>query len=256
VPSCKPATHARAFALLRGALLSIIVTATGSSGAASCQAISGAQVPQVVELYTSEGCSSCPPADRWLTTLKDRTDVLAAAFHVDYWDGLGWADRFASPRHTQRQRDTMALSGARFAYTPQVLVNGRDWRRWPDLPQRPSPATVQVRLVREQPDGPVTTAVIEPLATTRTTPPRLALWWALVEDAHVTPVRRGENAGATLHHDRVVRAYGTVPAWQGAQRVSIPAVPDADTAHPRHLLAVVTDAASGAPVQAVQLACP
>src|SRR3954463_10318658 len=91
-----------------------------------CQAASSARVPVVVELYTSEGCDSCPPADRWLSTLKDQPDVFAAAFHVDYWDRLGWKDRFASGRYTERQAQLQAADGARSSYTPQVRVNGAD----------------------------------------------------------------------------------------------------------------------------------
>ena len=98
---------------------------------AACRAESGTRAPLVVELYTSEGCSSCPPADRWLSTLKGRPDVLALAFHVNYWDHLGWPDRFASPEMTARQRDSARLAGIRSVSTPQVVVQGRDWTAWP-----------------------------------------------------------------------------------------------------------------------------
>ena len=74
----------------------------------------------MVELYTSEGCSSCPPADRWLSALKDGPPVVALAFHVDYWDRLGWKDRNASPAYTRRQAAQQRFNGARFSYTPQV----------------------------------------------------------------------------------------------------------------------------------------
>ncbi len=87
-------------------------------------------MPTLVELYTSEGCSSCPPADRWLSQLKGQDDVVALAFHVDYWDRLGWKDRFASAEHTQRQAQQQRSNGARFSYTPQVVVNGRDRPSW------------------------------------------------------------------------------------------------------------------------------
>ena len=75
-----------------------------------CAAQSGARVPCVVELYTSEGCSSCPPADRWLSTLKGRPDVVALAFHVDYWDRLGWTDRFASAAYRSARRSCCAAA--------------------------------------------------------------------------------------------------------------------------------------------------
>ena len=106
------------------------VIAALAAPADACEVRSGPVAPVVVELYTSEGCDSCPPADRWLSGLKGREGVVALAFHVDYWDRLGWADRFASPAHTQRQQQRQRLSGARFIYTPQVIANGMDWRRW------------------------------------------------------------------------------------------------------------------------------
>ena len=94
---------------------------------AACAVQSGARQTPVVELYTSEGCSSCPPADRWLSTLKGQP-VVAQAFHVGYWDYIGWVDRFASPAHTTRQRDLAARNGLNNIYTPQLVRDGRDWR--------------------------------------------------------------------------------------------------------------------------------
>src|SRR6516225_4364306 len=118
--------------LLRSLLLFFAVAflatlAAGTFAAdGGCRAASGPRAPAVVELYTSEGCSSCPPADRWLSALKDRPDVVPLAFHVDYWDSLGWKDRFAQAQFSQRQNATQHTSGARFAYTPQVILDSRD----------------------------------------------------------------------------------------------------------------------------------
>ena len=89
------------------------------------------------------------PAGRSLAVdLKDKPGVLAAAFHVDYWDRLGWKDRFASPRYTERQAQQQTATGPRYSYTPQVVVNGRDWRRWPELPAPASNAPVRVTMQR------------------------------------------------------------------------------------------------------------
>src|ERR1700712_347655 len=119
----------------------------------ACSAQSAAGAPTVIELYTSEGCSSCPPADRWLSGLKGRDGVIALAFHVDYWDSLGWKDRFAQPQFTQRQNATQHTSGARFAYTPQVIVDSRDAPNWSSLGaatlQPKTPATVGLTLARD-----------------------------------------------------------------------------------------------------------
>jgi hypothetical protein len=95
---------------------------------------STAQQMTVVELFTSHGCSSCPPADRWLNRLMEAdglwTEVIPLAFHVDYWDYLGWKDRFAAPEYSQRQRNYRHNGGLSSVYTPGMLVNGQEWRGW------------------------------------------------------------------------------------------------------------------------------
>jgi hypothetical protein len=234
-------------------LFSLSITAAAQGGA-SCQAASGPRPVQLVELYTSEGCSSCPPADRWLSTLKGQPDVLAAAFHVAYWDHLGWRDRFASAAFTARQSHQQRSSGARYVYTPQVLVNGRDWRRWPELPAASTtPAVVHIRLERES-----ETKVAVQVAATGSAPAALAAWWVLLEDGHESRVKAGENDGATLKHDHVVRSYTQRAAWNpgdGPQRFTIDAPRAGEGGRPARLLFVVTDGSGGVPLQAVQLAC-
>jgi hypothetical protein len=214
-----------------------------------CQASSSARVPVVVELYTSEGCNSCPPADRWLSTLKDKPDVLAAAFHVDYWDRLGWKDRFGSARFSERQAQLQVADGARSSYTPQVRVNGADWRRWPELPAATVASSVKLALQRE---GDQVELRVQPDTTDER---RYALWWAALEDGHVSDVKAGENSGVRLHHDRVVRQYGRIEPWRGplVQRIDAPA--RGEDGRAVRVLAVVTDARTGATVQAVQLRC-
>lgn len=214
-------------------------------------------MPVLVELYTSEGCSSCPPADRWLSTLRARPGVLALAFHVDYWDRLGWKDRFADPAYTQRQAVGVRRRGGPTVHTPQVVVDGidePDWRRL-DLPgdlPRPT-ATVDLWIVHDA-DG--YAAQVRPLASA---PARLAAFWAVTEDGHTSAVRAGENQGATLRHDFVVREYRPVAAWRPAAGTPLtlrfePASAE-DPAHPRRTHLVVVDADTGRPVQAVAIAC-
>ena len=93
---------------------------------------SGEQQTRLVELYTSEGCSSCPPADRWLTRFKTRPDLwtvyVPVAFHVDYWNYLGWADRFSRKAHTRRQARYKRQGGVNSVYTPGFVINGYEWR--------------------------------------------------------------------------------------------------------------------------------
>lgn len=238
-----------------------LCAATASVQAADrCVAKSGARTLPLVELYTSEGCSSCPPADRWLAaSFPPGADApgAALAFHVDYWDRLGWKDRFASPAFTARQAEQQAANGARFSYTPQVVVDGRDRKDWPGIAvplggSRPA-ASVDLVLARE---GERVTATV---AATALSPKRLAAWWAITEQGHVTAVKAGENSGATLQHDYVVRDYRTVPAWSpraGATQSLVYQLPArTEAARPREVNLVVVDADSGRPVQALKLAC-
>ncbi len=239
----KPSLTALAALTFAGALNA------SSAWAQTCTARSGATVPTIVELYTSEGCSSCPPADKWLSTLKGKPDVLALAFHVNYWDRLGWPDRFASAEATARQHELASLAGSRQVYTPQVVANGRDWRVWPKLPGS-STSPVSLTLTR---DGDKVTAQV---AATRETPAQLSGYWAVLEDQHVSQVRAGENAGETLRHDHVVRLYKPVPAWAAAQGSSTQlsvnrGVPE----FPRRVVFVVTDGSTQRPLQALALAC-
>ena len=88
--------------------------------------LEGARADVVVELYTSQGCSSCPPADALLEQLAARDDVIALSLHVDYWDYLGWQDAFANPAFTKRQRGYAARAGSSMIYTPQMVIGGRD----------------------------------------------------------------------------------------------------------------------------------
>ena len=229
--------------------MSLLAATSAGAAGPPCQAVSTSTAPTVVELYTSEGCSSCPPADQWLSTLKGRPDVLALAFHVNYWDRLGWPDRFAAPELTARQHELAGLAGSRQVYTPQVVAAGRDWRSWPQLPAA-TPSRLSLTLTRE---GDLVTAQVAAATGLAT---QLSGYWAVLEDQHVSQVRAGENAGQTLRHDHVVRLYKPVPAWAAAQggRSQL-SVSRGVIEHPRRVVFVVTDAATHKPVQALALAC-
>ncbi|MEO8527017.1 MAG: DUF1223 domain-containing protein [Caldimonas sp.] len=232
------------------------IAQTPSRAAEACMAKSARGITPVVELYTSEGCNSCPPADQWLSKLKSDPNVVALAFHVDYWDRLGWKDRFASAAFTERQATQQASNGARFSYTPQVVVDGRDRKDWGALAtpiaSRPA-APVDVVLTH---DGDRVTATV---AATANSPKRLAAYWAVTEQGHVTAVKAGENQGVTLHHDFVVRDYKTVPAWDSSaaapQTIVFQPATRGDAVHPREVNLVVLDAETGRPVQAVKIGC-
>ncbi len=234
-------------------VLALAAGATQAQG--TCSVRSAASVTPLVELYTSEGCSSCPPADQWASRAL-RGGAVVAAFHVHYWDQLGWRDRFASPAFTERQARERAVNGAAYSYTPQVVIGGRDrpdWHRVATLPAGQTPALVAVELAR---DARGASATVQSLPGA---PARLAGWWAVVEDGHASAVAAGENGGRTLRHDAVVREHRPIAAWNGdaarpAALAFEPSTPT-DSAHPRRIVLVVTDAASGRPLQTVQVGC-
>lgn len=247
----------RQFALLSAACAAALASAHAATPV-HCEAQSSAQPPTVVELYTSEGCSSCPPADRWLSTLNGQPNVLPLAFHVNYWDRLGWQDRFATPATTQRQHQVRAVQNGPYVYTPQVVLNGQDHRDWNGesasalskagkAPPMPPPS---LKLSR---DGNQVSAMIGAASGS----PALAGYWAVLQDGLVSTVTRGENAGKTLTHDHVVSLYQPVPAWSANTpqklQLSLPQGPQFDALR---VAFVVTQPNLVQPVQAVVLRCP
>jgi hypothetical protein len=229
----------------------LLCALAGVANAAVCEARAGATTPTVVELYTSEGCSSCPPADRWLSSLRPSPDLIPLAFHVTYWDRLGWPDRFALQEATARQHELARVFGSSQVYTPQVVAGGRDWRDWPRLPKPATPATpVGLVLSRE---GETVTATVSPVSSS---PSRLAGYWAVDEDKHQTQVKAGENRGETLKHDHVVRLYKPVAGWSAADgSTTTLKVSSGAPEFPRRVVFVVTDPATQKPLQAVALGC-
>lgn len=214
----------------------------------ACAVRSAERLTPVIELYTSEGCSSCPPADRWLSTLKGQA-VVAQAFHVAYWDYIGWVDRFASPAHTARQRQIAAANGLRNIYTPQLVRNGLDWRDFARAASGAEPARASITLSRAtSPDS------FEARVTPTDANGAWSAYWTVTEHGHISRVKAGENAGATLKHDFVVRQYTPVGTYQGTQSLRFSAV-TAQPDHPRQVNLVVSDARTGKPLQAVSLGC-
>lgn len=183
---------------------------------AECVVRSGSSTAALVELYTSEGCSSCPPADRWLSRIGalPASKVVPIAFHVTYWDYIGWRDAFASERHTARQRERASAAGARYVYTPQVVVGGRDFREWHRQGAfelavekiNATPARAQIEL-RVRPEGGKlhvdAGASLQPGVAAR----NLALVVAATQSALSSRVTAGENKGEHLRHDFVVRDF-------------------------------------------------
>jgi hypothetical protein len=228
------------------AALAVALLAAGTVMAQpACRVSASGPPPQVVELYTSEGCNSCPPEDRWLSGLKGQPGVLPLAFHVDYFDNLGWRDRFGDAAHSRRQKEQLRLNGAPAAYTPQVVVNGRD-RRTAKV-EAPVNAGVALTLQREG------DRLVAQLSSQATAPITLAGFWAATENDLSSAVGAGENAGVTLHHDFVVRDYRKLkPLTLKPGDAMTLDYAGLGTDGRRAVALVLSDAASGRPVQALR----
>lgn len=220
---------------LGAALSAAVATAARADAAGVCDVKSGAATAALVELYTSEGCSSCPPADQQLRDLRRQLDakaiVVPLALHVSYWDQIGWKDPFAQKIFDARQSALLEKRRNKVVYTPQFFINGEELRDWrATLPAAigranatPSPLTIHLKST-----GAAATLTLE--AEVNAADPRTAgnLYLALSESGLVSQVLRGENAGVTLRHDDTARLWlGPFPLAQGQlrvrQAVSLPA---------------------------------
>ena len=199
-------------------ILLAVSLATGGGAAAS-----PAGAKTVVELFTSQGCSSCPPADAYLGELAARDEVIALSFHVDYWNYIGWRDPFSSAEATARQRDYKRTLGRRYVYTPQMVVDGRaetvgsDRDRVEQLLEAARGRTaLAVELAHRGGDA---VDIRIPEAPGYDGPPAI-LWMALYDRRHTTSIGAGENIGVTLTNSNVVRTFKNVGAWRG-ERVAL-----------------------------------
>jgi hypothetical protein len=197
--------------------LSIFVSAAEG---AQCKASSGPNTAALVELYTSEGCSSCPPADRWLSSLaaggQVPGSVVPLALHVDYWDYIGWKDPYAKREFSLRQRKLSQLQRMALVYTPQVLLQGRDFRGWgtPAFDAAVAkitrqPAKAQISLAVRQGAGRMLQVEAGAALLDAGQQADAALYLAAYESRLASKVTAGENRGRTLAHDYVVLE------WQG-----------------------------------------
>jgi hypothetical protein len=177
--------------------------------------------PTVVELYTSQGCSSCPPADAYLGELAKMEGVLALSFHVDYWDYIGWKDPFAAPINSQRQQEYSRIFRKAYVYTPQIIIHGmaettgsnkavikariEQAKLAPDVPiklERQASGDLRIRIARGRQPGQAT------------------IWMAYFDPVHETKIRRGENRGEKISNHNVVRVLKKIGDWRG-QRIAL-----------------------------------
>ncbi len=187
---------------------------TDIAGAAQCTAQSGERRVALLELYTSEGCDSCPPADRWLSALPARgytpDKVVALAYHVDYWNYIGWPDPFSQARFSERQRFVNARIRSRTVYTPQLMLDGKDYRRGFSRDELNGQVTTINAMKPSANIRLAATAAVPSLDITGTVSladsKRSAhTFVALYENKLANQVTAGENKGKRLEHDFVVR---------------------------------------------------
>jgi hypothetical protein len=205
---------------LPGLLLVVpVLLLAGHAGAGTLALDSGAAQVTLLELYTSQGCSSCPPAERWLNEYVDNEDLwtrtVPVAFHVDYWDYIGWKDVFATPAHGERQRDYARTGRARTVYTPGLFVNGREWRGWTfRLKPRASgrqPGNLAVTITDDRLEAKYPAAAAP-----------LELHIALLGFGIDTRIERGENRNSTLRQEFVVLAHDQQESSDGHWDVRLP----------------------------------
>jgi len=180
--------------------------------------------PVVVELYTSQGCSSCPPADAFLTELAQRPDVIALALHVDYWDYLGWKDDFGRPEHTARQRAYAKRAKSRSIYTPQIVVQGQDRLIGHDVDAvteritalRAEPLEVSLQVER---DGDALRIRLAPNGDAVGGP--ADLYVVSYNPSATVSIEAGENAGQSITYSNIVTNWVPIGQWDGRSEAEL-----------------------------------
>lgn len=197
-------------------LLLALLLVGGPAGAAE----SPAAPPVVVELFTSQGCASCPPADAYLGELAARKDVIALAYHVDYWNYIGWTDPFASHEMTARQKAYARSLNQRYVYTPEMVIDGAHHEVGSD---REAIEHLIAAARKAQSAGPAValslkneTLAVHVAAVNRPDPGEAAVWLVKFDREHTTRVVHGENRGHTLTDYQVVRTLHRLATWSGA----------------------------------------
>jgi hypothetical protein len=240
----------------------LLLTCLGTTSVAYAQNQSQSQGQRIqspahqvalVELYTAEGCSSCPPADHWMSGLKtDKrlwTTLVPVAFHVDYWDYIGWPDRFASAEYSNRHHDYHRHAGLRSVYTPGFLVRGEEWRGWFRYPtlNLDKPQAAGVITIDIAPDNNQINARYDAKSSQD-----LEMHIAVLGFDMKTDVRAGENDGRVLQHDFVVLGYQRA-AMKGneSHHLATTSMPEvSENPQRRALAAWVTRLGHPAPIQA------
>jgi len=208
----------------------------------------------LLELYTSEGCSSCPPADTWVSSLKDDprlwNEIIPLGFHVDYWDYIGWKDRFASPAYSLRQRQYAQQGSVNTVYTPGFLSNGQEWRPWNGRRFLDTSKVKKTGVLNIQINGDKADIRFSPNQISRD---NLDINIALLGFDLTSTIKSGENTGKILHHDFVVLGLdNTNLTLDKDEYVGTISMPASQVEAPRYGVAVwVTRTGHQTPIQAV-----
>ncbi len=203
----------RTLAMLPALLLGAALAFQGAAASAQSRPVT------VIELFTSQGCSSCPPSDAFLGELSKRPDIVALSYHVDYWDYIGWQDPFATPEFTERQRGYSRSLRQRYVYTPEMVVHGRGHASGIDRSdiygliseaQKPEWPRMTPRIVDRGAEG-----VVVSMPEFRAAEP-CEVWLVTYDPEHRTKVLRGENRGRDLSNYNVVRSLHLLTRWDGS----------------------------------------
>lgn len=248
-------------AILQAALVAALTGATTAAQAQSCAAESSPTVKaRVIELYTSQGCSSCPPADRWLRGIAAQPAshaVVPLSMHVKYWDYIGWKDPYARDEFTARQRWLAQINRNNTVYTPGVFLDGAEWAQWSSSASQQDKlkagaadaplASIRLNVMRSAAEATANVTVTAQALEAAPAPnakkagtPRLALFIALTQSGIGNAVNAGENKGEHLLHDHVVRT------WSGALPLDAKGAVQHTMALPSYTTAPTTGAASSA----------
>lgn len=225
-------------------ILVAIWLAIGSGAAAGERAV-------VVELFTSQGCSACPPADALLGELAQRDDVIAMALHVDYWDYIGWKDVFADPSNTERQRAYSRAANLRSIYTPQMIVQGQDHV----IGYKPMALADAIQAQKEIPDAAEIDITRDGnrirVQVTADTPfgTQAVVQLAQIQPKATVTIRAGENRGRTLDYHNIVSSLTEIGRWDGSGRFEKTLRVDAD----RDVVVIVQAPSAGPILAAAQL---
>jgi hypothetical protein len=234
--------------------LAALIVSASSASAEPIVFESAAAPATLIELFSSEGCSSCPPAEAWISALKKRPDlwqsVVPVVFHVDYWNNLGWPDRFASPAFSDRQRRYASAWRNDSVYTPGFVVDGREWRGWFDHEKIPSPAKpAKVGKLRVTLRDRNRVEIV--FTPTGAVPKSARVEVALLGGNLVSEVTNGENGGRRLIHDFVALGLATAAlAPEGGGLAAALQLPAQSVASPNAIAAWVTAGEGQPPIQA------